>query len=132
MPDPNRDHDLDDAFKHTQFVPDPAFKEALRGRLNDARKSSSQKTTFSTNGSHRRMFVQTRQRETYAGQMTQPTARLIPAFGALILIGLIAVLIIGVLPDGTFTGNPPVPTTTPTPEPTPSATVGAGDRKSVV
>jgi hypothetical protein len=126
MPDINRDYDLDDAFKHTNFMPDPAFKESLRGRLQQVRNASSQPTTFSSTGWRRLLFVQTSQHDRVVKHTLQPTTRLIPAFGALILIALIAALIIGVLMSGEpLVGHTPIqptpaPTSTPAPTPLPA------------
>jgi hypothetical protein len=129
MSDKNRDFDVDDAFKHTSFVPDPAFKQALRGRLKHARRSSSQPITFSSSGWRRLLFVQTNERDRYGEQTIRSTPRLIPALGALMMIALFAAIIAGVLlPGGSQTVHAPIePTVTPTPQPTltPTAVVPA-------
>jgi hypothetical protein len=94
------DFDLDDAFRHTKFVPQAAFTEDLRARLRE-RTHRRNDPAFSSNGRYHPLSIPN---TIHKQDRTMSNSRLIPMFAAgfaLVLVMVLgaAVLLPGELPD---------------------------------
>src|SRR5688572_14997396 len=98
MPEPLHPYDPDDTLKRVEFVLDPLVKEALRGRLQRARKTSSPHLASSSNGWRRLLFIRTDEPDNSDEESNSMNkSQLIPAFAVGLALLLVVALSLAVM-----------------------------------